>query len=99
MPEPAPQPTHGRPMWPDIVEGFQVVIHDPVLRATTLASMTRNLFSGGLLGAIYLLYLSCDLQLAPVQIARFLVVDGILGVFGALVCPRLECELGGSPSM
>src|SRR6267378_4008633 len=31
-PEPAPRPTHGRPMWPDIVEGFQVVIHNPVLR-------------------------------------------------------------------
>jgi len=63
-PEPAPQPSHGRPLWPDIVEGLRVVVRNPILRATTLASMTWNLFSGGMLDAIYLLYLSRDLQLA-----------------------------------
>src|SRR5205823_7276324 len=99
MPEPAPRPTHGRPMWPDIVEGFQVVIHDPILRATTLASMTWNLFSGGLLNAIYVLYLSRDLQLTPAQIASLFVVVGILGVVGALVWPRLVLVLGIGPSM
>ncbi len=51
MPEPAPRPTRGQPMWPDIVEGMRVVIRDPILRATTLASMTWNLFSGGMLDA------------------------------------------------
>src|SRR6266851_1342159 len=99
MPEPAPRPTHGRPMWPDIVEGFQVVIHDPILRATTLASMTWNLFSGGLLDAIYVLYLSRDLQLAPAQIASLFVEVGVVGVVGALVWPRLVPVLGIGPGM
>jgi predicted MFS family arabinose efflux permease len=99
MPEAAPRPTNGRPLWPDIVEGLQVVIHDPVLRATTLASMTWNLFSGGLLDAIYVLYLSRDLQLTPAQIASLFVVVGILGVVGALVWPHLVLVLGIGPSM
>ena len=98
-PEPTPQPSQGRPMWPDVVEGLRVVIHDPVLRATTLASMTWNLFSGGLLDAIYVLYLSRDLQLEPTQIASLFVVVGVVGVVGALVWPRLVPVLGIGPSM
>src|SRR5438067_3750518 len=100
MPEPASRPTHGRPMWPDIVEGFQVAIHDPILRATTLASMTWNLFSGGLLDAIYVLYLSRDLQLAPAQVATLFVTSGLAGVVGALVWPRfVAARLGIGPSL
>ncbi len=98
-PEPAPQPSHGRPMWPDIVEGLRVVVRNPILRATTLASMTWNLFSGGVLDAIYVLYLSRDLQLAPAQIASLFVVVGVVGVVGALVWPRLVPVLGIGPSM
>jgi hypothetical protein len=55
-------------MWSDIAEGMRVVISDPILRATTLASMTWNPFSGGLLDAIYVLHLSRELQLAPSQV-------------------------------
>jgi len=99
MPEPAPRPTHGRPMWPDIVEGLQVVIRDPILRATTLASMTWNLFSGGLLDAIYVLYLSRELHLAPGQVATLFVTSGLAGVVGALVWPRLARRLGIGPSL
>src|SRR5258707_5143528 len=98
-PDPAPQPSHGRPMWPDIVEGLRVVVRNPILRATTLASMTWNLFSGGLLDAIYVLYLSRDLQLAPAQIASLFGVVGVVGVVGALVGPRLVPVLGTGPSM
>jgi hypothetical protein len=47
---------------------MRVVISDPILRATTLASMTWNPFSGGLLDAIYVLHLSRELQLAPSQV-------------------------------
>ncbi|MDQ6670681.1 MAG: MFS transporter, partial [Chloroflexota bacterium] len=97
--EPAPRPTHGRPMWPDIVEGLRVVVGNPILRATPLASMTWNLFSGGMLDAIYVLYLSRDLQLAPAQIASLFVVVGVVGVVGALVWPRLVPVLGIGPSM
>jgi hypothetical protein len=89
MPEPAPRPTHGQPMWPDIVEGLRVVIRNPVLRATTLGSMTWNLFSGGVLDAIYVLYLSRELQLAPGQVATRFVTSGLAGVGGALVWPRV----------
>src|SRR5258707_5338174 len=97
-PEPAPQPFHGRPMWPDIVEGLRVVVRNPILRATTLASMTWNLFSGGVLDAIYVLYLSRDLQLAPAQNPRLFVVVGVVGVVGALVWPRPGPVLGIGPS-
>jgi predicted MFS family arabinose efflux permease len=99
MPEPAPLPTHGRPMWPDIIEGLRVVIRDPILRATTLASMTWNLFSGGLVDAIYVLYLSRELQLAPGQVATLFVTSGLAGVVGALVWPRVAQRLGIGPSL
>jgi Na+/melibiose symporter-like transporter len=98
-PEPAPRPTDRRPMWTDIVEGLRVVMRDPVLRATTLGSMTWNLFSGGLLDAIYVLYLSRDLLLTPAQIASLFVVVGVVGVVGALVWPRLMPVLGIGPGM
>jgi predicted MFS family arabinose efflux permease len=97
-PEPAPRPAHGQPLWPDIVEGLRVVIRNPV-RATTLASMTWNLFSGGMLDAIYVLYLSRDLQLVPAQIASLLVVAGVSEVVGALAWPRLVPVLGIGRSM
>jgi predicted MFS family arabinose efflux permease len=51
------------------------------------------------LDAIYVLYLSRDLQLGPAQIASLFVVVGILGVVGALAWPRLVLVLGICPSM
>jgi predicted MFS family arabinose efflux permease len=79
---------------------MRVVISDPILRATTLASMTWNLFSGGLLDSIYVLYLSRELQLAPSQVATLFVASGLAGVIGALVWPRLVApRLGIGPSL
>jgi predicted MFS family arabinose efflux permease len=86
-------------MWPDIVEGLRVVARDPILRATTLASMTWNLFSGGVLDAIYVLYLSRELQLEPAQVATLFVTSGLAGVVGTLVWPSLARRLGIGPSL
>jgi predicted MFS family arabinose efflux permease len=52
-----------------------------------------------MLDAIYVLYFSRDLQLAPAQIATLLVVAGVVGVVGALVWPRLVLVFGIGPSM
>src|SRR2546427_13303008 len=62
--------------------------------------MTWNLFSGGLLDAIYVLYLSRELQLAPSQVATLFVTSGLAGVVGALVWPRfVAARLGIGPSL
>ncbi len=82
------------PVWRDIVQGLQTVIRSPVLRAITLSAATWNFFSGGLLDAIYILYLSREAQLGPFQVASLFTVSGIAGVAGAVLCGRVARRVG-----
>lgn len=93
-PEPPPQPPSGRSLWPDIVDGLRIVVKQPVLRALTLSSATWNFFSGGLLDALYILYLSREVQLGPAQVAGVVTSAGLAGIAGAMVCGRVSRWFG-----
>jgi predicted MFS family arabinose efflux permease len=51
------------------------------------------------LDAIYVLYLSRELQLEPAQVATLFVTSGLAGVVGTLVWPSLARRLGIGPSL
>jgi len=95
QPEPEPMPkSAGHRWWSEIKEGLREVVQQPILRATTLSSMVWNFFSGGLLDAIYVLYLSRELHMSAGQIATVFTMSGVAGVAGALVWTRIARRVG-----
>jgi MFS family permease len=81
-------------LWVEIVDGLQVLVKQPVLRAITLSGATWNFFSGGVLDALYVLYLSREMRLQPAEIAALFTVSGILGVVGSLLSGRASRVFG-----
>ena len=94
-PEPAPQPSRGQPMWPDIVEGLRVVIARPGPARDHAGSMTWNFFSGGLLDAIYVLVPVARPAAVPAQIATLLWWLA-LQVSSGPSCGRAWCQCSAS---
>jgi MFS family permease len=82
----------------DIADGLRLVGRSPLLLALTGISATWNL-SGGVLFAVYVLYLTRELGVAP-GLYGLIVASGNLGVlFGSLVAGRVERRLGPGPTI
>jgi len=77
---PARGPAPRRRIWSEIGEGLRVMAAHPILRAIALCACLNNLF-GALIDAVYVLYVSRELALAPAAIG---LVFGSVGV-GAVV--------------
>ncbi|HEY3060660.1 MAG TPA: MFS transporter [Chloroflexota bacterium] len=93
--EPDPMPRTARQQWwTEIKEGLREVVQQPILRAMTLSSMAWNFFSGGLLDAIYVLYLSRELQMSAGQIAMVFTTSGVAGLAGAVIWTRIARRAG-----
>jgi MFS family permease len=90
---PPPEKSEREPVLQEIALGLDLVIRNPILRATTLASMaTASMW--GVFGATYFLFAVNDLHLDAAAIGVVAAVGGVSSLFGALLATRLSNRFG-----
>lgn len=93
-PEPPPPPRADRePVLREIALGLRLVIHNPILRATTLTSMASAAM-WGIGGALWYLFAIRELGLDAAAIGLVAAVGGLSSLFGALVTARATARFG-----
>jgi MFS family permease len=80
-------------VWVDLREGFRFVLGQPHIRALTGYAATANMCIGGLF-AVYVLYLSRDLGVAPGFIGLILATLGAGSLLGTVIVPRFIKKVG-----
>lgn len=97
-PEPTPEKHEQAHVWREIVEGLQVVVRDPVLRALMGATATHRFF-GNFIGAIYWLFLVRDLGLTPAIVGVSIGFGGAGALLGTLTAERITRRFGAGHTM
>jgi len=97
-PEPPPAPTPQRSLRAEMAEGFRAVWRNPVLRATAGCSMTANL-SFRIFSAVFLLYTTRELGVAPGVQGMIFAVGGVSSLVGAVLAGRIARAIGVGPAM
>lgn len=77
----------------ELVEGLGAVLRHPYIRPLTLCSASANIFINMHL-AIYVLYLTRELQATPAQVGLLYSIGSIGGLLGALYAVRVARRLG-----
>jgi MFS family permease len=95
VPEPAIERPSGPQagVWAEIREGLGVVLSNPVLRSIAGCTATSNLF-GNVMGAVFILYATRSLNLAPAELGLVFAAMGPGALLGALVANRVAQRLG-----
>ena len=92
--EPPPPPKSDRePVLREIAVGLRLVIRNPILRASTLASMATAAM-WGIFGATWYLLAFDELGLDAAAIGLIAAVGGFSSLFAALLAPRLNRRFG-----
>jgi hypothetical protein len=93
-PEPAvAPPSERRHLLVEIREGLSVVAGHPVLRPLVVAALNVGLFTGGVRGALIVLYL-VQLGVTPVEFGLVYGIGGAAALAGAIVARPLAARLG-----
>lgn len=93
--EPPPRDRHERgPIIGEIREGLVIVLGDARLRSILLCGATHNIFSNGMLVALYVLFATDRLGLTPVELGIVFAAGGPGSLLGAVFAGRLV-QLGG----
>jgi predicted MFS family arabinose efflux permease len=79
-------------------DGMRFVLRDDLIRADLGCAATVNLFNF-VFHAIFILYATKELGVAPGTLGIALGVGAVGGILGALVAPRLERAIGIGPSV
>mgnify|MGYP000232788377 CR=1 FL=1 len=95
---PPPPKADREPVVREIAIGLRLVIRNPILRATTLASMT-SASMWGVYGAIWYLFAIEELNLDAAAIGVVAGVGGLSSLAGALATPRITKGFGIGPLM
>ncbi len=92
-PQPPRQPAAQQSIRGEIVEGLQLVLRHPLLRALagTMATFT---FFGNFIGTLYFIYLSNTLHVPAAAVGILIGLGGVSAFFGALVAAPLVRRLG-----
>lgn len=96
-PEPRPKPLEIQAgVWREIGEGLRLIWHQPTLRALTMSISTISFFNAAL-EAVYLLYMTRNLNLAPSLIGLIFGAGSVGFLLGALLPAYLTARvsLGG----
>jgi MFS family permease len=90
----APARVAGTNVLHDVVEGLRYVLADPSLRAIAAGGGTHNIFSNGAIVALYVLYMSQDLGLSPIEIGLVFASGGPSALLGSVVASRYGRRFG-----
>ena len=97
--EPAPVPVVARKkIWLEIRDGIKVVTGNPILRSVAACSGMANLFSS-LWGAIYILYLTRNLQIPPGLLGIIFATGAPGALLGALLSNWVVRKIGPGPTI
>jgi MFS family permease len=93
-PEPAmAPPARDRRMSSDICEGLAFVRRHPILRSLVGAAVNIGFFTGGIRGALIVLYL-VQLGVTPIEFGLIYGTGGASALVGAVIAPRVAREVG-----
>lgn len=97
--EPAPA-ADGRPrnIWAEVAEGLRLVLGSRLLRPIALCTGTFNLFSS-LWSAVFLLFMTRDLGLAPALVGLIFGIGGVGFLVGAVLAGRIAQRFGVGPTI
>src|SRR5207302_1651694 len=90
--QPAPNPSRAS-MLSEVAEGIRLVLQHPLLRPIAACSATMNLFYQMLM-AVFILYITTELQLPPAFVGVVLGLGSLGGLGGALVASRAAHRFG-----
>jgi len=96
-PSPADRPSR-RSMWSEIGVGIRHVFRHPLLRPLVLSTATGN-FCSGLIIAVFVLFLTRTLDLAPTLIGITYAAGSTGGVVTALLATRVTARFGLGPAI
>jgi MFS family permease len=93
--EPAATPAGGdrHSVWREIGEGLRAVWDDAILRPMVLSTAIGS-FGGGILQAVYVLYVTRELGIAPSALGLILASGGVASMLGAGVAGTLARRVG-----
>jgi MFS family permease len=98
-PEPPPERSDARlPMRRSIADGMRKLLGHPLLRAIIVASVPITFFTSGFL-ALYVLYASRELGLAPATIGLIFAAGGVGAISGAMLARRAAERFGVGPAI
>jgi predicted MFS family arabinose efflux permease len=96
-PEPSPE-RDGNGVLRSLRDGMRFVLRDDLIRADLGCAATVNLFNF-VFAAIFILYATRELGVAPGTLGIALGLGAIGGILGALIAPPLERAIGIGPSV
>jgi MFS family permease len=97
--EPPPDPPASRPgLWAEIAEGLRHVLQHRILQPVIGSDALCTFFDSMIL-AIYVLYATRDLGIAPGLLGGLMAVGGPLALLGALLAGRIVRALGLGPTL
>jgi MFS family permease len=98
-PEPPPvRSDAGLPMRRSIADGMRKLLGHPLLRAIIVASVPITFFTSGFL-ALYVLYATRELGLAPATIGLIFAAGGVGAISGAMLARRAAARFGVGPAI
>jgi MFS family permease len=98
-PEPEPAPaTERQDMRREIAEGLRVILHNPILRATTANAVMASMF-GNIIGATYGLFVLRELNLSPFVFGLVVASGALGGLAGAMLSERTARLFGVGPAI
>jgi MFS family permease len=98
-PEPSPvRSDAGLPLRRSIADGLRKLLGHPLLRAIIVASVPITFFTSGFL-ALYVLYATRELGLAPATIGLIFAAGGVGAISGAVLARRAAARFGVGPAI
>ena len=80
-------------------EGLEIVVRDPHVRAIMLCGTTHNIFSNGMLVALYILYATRTLHLSPSELGVVFAAAGPGSILGSVLAARVPRAVGLGPAI
>jgi len=80
-------------------EGLEIVLRDPHIRPIMLCGATHNVFSNGMLVALFVLFATRDLGMTPAELGIVFAAGGPGSILGAFLASRVPRMIGLGPAI